>query len=96
MRGHGHIARLECDLLTAEAFEQRRRPAIETAEDLVQPESGRLRGALLVVPEVGRDDGVVGGDEQVAGRSGEPAQVSSILRVGDQRAVELVPLQGVA
>ena len=63
---------------------------------LCSRKSGRLRGALLVVAEVGRDDGVVAGDQQVAGRPGEAAEVAPVLRVRDQRAVEFVLLEACA
>jgi len=67
VRRHGHVARLECDLLAAEARKKRRRPALEATDGLVQAEGGRLLAGLFVVAEVGRNDGVLVRDQQIAG-----------------------------
>src|SRR5690349_23763270 len=59
----------------------------------MQPEVGRLGSALLVVAKVGRNDCISRRDEQVAGGPGEAAQVATVLRVGDERAIELMLLE---
>ena len=56
--------------------------------------SGAWVGGLLGVSEVGGEDGVVAGDDEVAGGAGEAGEVAPVFGRGDEDAVKLLLVEG--
>jgi hypothetical protein len=91
--GHGHVLALEADFVEGHGLGLFQEP-VPVAAYFNDLEVGGLAGGLLDITEIGGQEGLGLGHQEVAGGAGEAGDITAVLRGGYQKGVQVLLRHG--